>query len=378
WQNTRLPYWSMLASGDADLMKPLFNLYFQALELAEKRTRIYFDHAGVFFPETMYFWGAYTMDNYGWPEDRSDLPVNTILNRYIRYEWQGGLELTLMLLDWFDYFGDETFLKQSILPFAEKIITFYDEHYPRTENGTLRIWPGQALETYWDSENPAPEIPGLKTVLSRLLALEQSMVSDDTRKNWQQLQAVLPELPMREVDGKLALGFAGKVGPKHNLENPELYAVWPYGLYGVVLPDLELARETYARRLATATGGWQQNAIQAAVLGLTDEARKMVVSNFTSHAPDSRFPAFWGPNYDWIPDQDNGGVSMIALQKMLLQTVGDQILLFPAWPAEWDVSFKLYAPGETIICGELHDGELVNLQVEPASRKKDVRILLSK
>lgn len=33
----------------------------------------------------------------------------------------------------------------------------------------------------------------------------------------------------------------------------------------------------------------------------------------------SRFPAFWGPNSDWIPDQDHGSVAAIALQRMLLQ-----------------------------------------------------------
>ncbi len=144
------------------------------------------------------------------------------------------------------------------------------------------------------------------------------------------------------------------------------------------LPNLELARETFARRQFRANGGWQQNVIQAAVLGLTKEAREMVAENFSNKEPGSRFPAFWASNYDWTPDQDNGCVSMTALQKMLLQTVDDTILLFPAWPPEWDVCFKLHAPGKTIIRGELRAGELVDLQVEPVSRKQDIRVLLPK
>ena len=40
---------------------------------------------------------------------------------------------------------------------------------------------------------------------------------------------------------------------------------------------------------------------------------------------------------------------MIGLQEMLLQTNGEQILLFPAWPKEWNVHFKLHAPGETTV-----------------------------
>jgi len=35
---------------------------------------------------------------------------------------------------------------------------------------------------------------------------------------------------------------------------------------------------------------------------------------------------------------------MIGLQEMLVQTIGDQIILFPAWPKEWDVDLKLHAP----------------------------------
>lgn len=65
---------------------------------------------------------------------------------------------------------------------------------------------------------------------------------------------------------------------------------------------------------------------------------------------------------------------MIGLQEMLMQTQGDQILLFPAWPEEWDVDFKLHAPGNTTVEGVLKNGELVELRVLPEYRRKDVII----
>ncbi len=46
---------------------------------------------------------------------------------------------------------------------------------------------------------------------------------------------------------------------------------------------------------------------------------------------------------------DQGGVIMIALQRMLLQWDGDRILLLPFWPKELDVSFKLHAPRQTTV-----------------------------
>jgi hypothetical protein len=120
-----------------------------------------------------------------------------------------------------------------------------------------------------------------------------------------------------------------------------------------------------------------------AYLGLTDLAKEGLLARVRNSkedkfAPpnkvnnDSRFPAFWGPNFDWIPDQDHGGILLKTLQAMLLQTDGRQILLFPAWPRDWNVDFKLHAPYNTILEGRFQDGKLVELSVTPESRHSDV------
>ena len=69
---------------------------------------------------------------------------------------------------------------------------------------------------------------------------------------------------------------------------------------------------------------------------------------------------------------------MIGLQEMLLQTNGNELLLFAAWPKEWDVRFKLHAPGGTVIEAELKSGKVVLLNVTPQSRRKDIKICLNK
>ena len=106
--------------------------------------------------------------------------------------------------------------------------------------------------------------------------------------------------------------------------------------------------------------GWKQDNIWAACLGLTEEAKKLSLAKL-SNGPH-RFPAFWGPGYDWTPDHNWGGSGMIGLQEMLLQTNGEQILLFPAWPKEWNVHFKLHAPGETTVEATLKNGKVTDLR----------------
>jgi hypothetical protein len=63
---------------------------------------------------------------------------------------------------------------------------------------------------------------------------------------------------------------------------------------------------------------------------------------------------------------------MKALQSMVLQTDGDKIYLLPAWPRDWNVSFKLHAPKRTLVEVAYRDGRIESLQVAPQSRRNDV------
>jgi hypothetical protein len=145
-------------------------------------------------------------------------------------------------------------------------------------------------------------------------------------------------------------------------------------MFGIGRPELELAHDTFRTRRVRKTGGWFQDAVQAACLGDTETAKTCVVSNFSTRFSGSRFPAFWGPNYDWVPDQDHGSVAMTALQEMLLQANGSEIHLLPAWPAEWDVDFKLHAPDHTVVEVSVRGGKLERLIVLPEARRSDIRL----
>ncbi len=373
FQNTRLPYWPMLAAGDFELMQPLFAMYRNALPLARARTQIYFDHGGAFFPETMHFWGAYHNGEFGYGWDRADEPFGRTANRYIRFYWCGGIELTAMMLDYYALTQDRDFLQTTLVPMAESILEFYAQHYPREPgNGRILFAPAQALETWWECENPMPEVAGLRFVLAQLLAMPADLVGGARLAVWKKLESDLLPIPRREVAGKTVLLPAESFRTQQNMENPELYAVFPFRVFGVGKADLDMARETFARRQFKGNHGWQQDDTQAAFLGLADEARRMVTGRFATKHAGSRFPAFWGPNFDWIPDQDHGGNGLMALQTMLLQSEGRKIFLFPAWPKVWDVEFKLHAPFNTTVEGVYRAGKLERLKVTPKTRARDV------
>lgn len=378
FQNTRLIYWPMLKSGDYDQMAPLFELYRNMLPLLKERTKRYFGHDGVFFSETTQLWGLNRDTDFG--KGNPDFYPNT---GYMRYNWDCGLELSTMLLDYYRHTEDESFVKETLLPIADQVVLFYDQHHQRTPDGKLHISPSQALETWHVAEDPVPAVAGLRVVLAGLLALPEPLSTGEQQERWKRFLSEVKELPIAEEDGKKWVKPAYVFSDKRNAENPEMYSVFPYPIYGVGKPDLEIGRETYARRANQRTGGWQQDAIQAALLGLTDQAKSYLLQNVTKinpmgnpleqqRLPASRFPAFWGPNFDWVPDQCHASVILTTLQYMLMQTDGKAIHLLPAWPKDWNANFKLHAPFNTTVEGRVVNGELANLKVTPESRAKDV------
>jgi len=378
WQNTRLPYVSMCASGDFDLMKPLWHMYAgEVLRISKFRTKLYCGHDGAFLPECIYFWGPIFSQTYGWqPWDKRTDRLQA--SGWHKWEWVAGPELCWMMLDYYDHTRDREFLTGTVLPTCREILTFFDQHYKTNEAGKLVMHPSQALETWWKCTNPMPEVAGCIAVTDRLLGLPDAAAPPAERKLWRRLRDKMPELPTRQIDGKTALAPAEKFANKRNSENPELYAVFPFRLVAVGRPHLDWGIEALHHRLNRGASGWRQDDVFMAYLGLADEARKNVVARARKHDRNERLPAFWGPNYDWTPDQDHGGILLKAFQAMLMQTDGDKIFLLPAWPKDWDVDFRLHAPRRTVVEGKVRDGKVVDLKVTPAERKKDVVLPVAK
>lgn len=65
---------------------------------------------------------------------------------------------------------------------------------------------------------------------------------------------------------------------------------------------------------------------------------------------------------------------MIQLQEMLVQSEENQIILFPCWPEEADVSFRLYAHGKTCVECDYKNGKIIKLQVTPKEHMSWIRI----
>jgi len=386
WQNTRHPCWSMMARGDYDALLPVFRFIRETLDAGRDRSMQWFGHEGAFMTEGIYWKG---------------ISVFTSLPQHLTYHFLGTLEMTALMCRYYEHTQDQPFAKEILLPCATEFIRFYELHFPdRDAEGKMLMKPAGVVETYQPVTNPVTEISALRDILSRLLTFEPALIGEERRESWGKLLAAMPEVPRRTVRGMELLATGWEYSGRLICETPELYAAWPFQQAGLShRGSLADARQSFhVRQLSLdgtpdnqswETGGWQSAPIWAAALGLPREAARLTSLNFDDRFanfvyqnadmappvaghPRARFPGFWETKMDYTPDNDHGAVSANALQSMLMQEYGGKILLLPAWPEDWDVSFRLHASGGTTVECSYRNGKVRHLSVTPASRRADI------
>ena len=353
-QNQRLVYWPMLKSGDADMLKPQLDTYLRMLPTAKLWAQHFWGHGGACFPEQIENSGLPNPAEYGKPKPGQDRGVGR--NAWLEYEWDTALEFCMMALQAREYAPETNWDKYE--PLIAECLKFFDEHYQYEANkrgaktfdanGKLVIYPGSGCETYKMAYNPSCTIAALRAVLEKW-GRDSAMLSR------------IPEIPTRVIGGDTCIAPAIVWERIQNVETPQLYPVFPWRIYGLGRPGLQKAVNTYAKDPHAlemrSSKGWKQDNIWAACLGLTDEARRLNMEKLGSGP--YRFPAFWDPGFDWAPDHNRGGAGMIGVQEMLLQeTPEGELLLFPAWPKEWNAKFRLHAIGGRIVEAEINNGKI--------------------
>lgn len=428
-QNQRLIYWPMLKNGDIDGILPVFDWYLRNLQNTKAAAWHYFGIDGCMNAEQPNMIGLIGMSEYGWAHEytkgmknksRSSDNEKGIPSCGIRYIFLSQLEFSWMMLEYGKFSRKDI---SRYLPFVEQSVIFFDEFYRMKEkertgkellHGKLHFSPSNALEGNPGAENPSSVIAGMTAVLSGLLALPDTLQSEQKKQRWRSTLVTLPSYPIGVAEGQAFFKIAAnKEIRRHKLSHaPSLYPLYPFQLIGLqgdqqaffkiaenkeyrehkiacapalytLYPfqifglgkDLELIKNTLEQILAIepsysqTSGGWNQNLIHYARIGDTDTAKRLTIDKI-ENGP-FRFPAFF-PGGDYAPDHNVGGAGMIGLQEMLLQTHHNKLHILPAWPQDWDVDYKLHAHRQTVVSCCFQDGVIRSLDLSRAKRKADV------
>lgn len=358
-QNQRLVYWPMLKSGDTDMMKAQFDTYLRMLPNATRRTKFYWNHDGASFSEQIENCGLPNPTEYGKHKPGDDPGMDR--NAWLEYQWDTALEFCSMIMQAHKYSGMDI---AEYEPLIRQTLIFFDEHYqyiakklgvkPLNADGKLMLYPSSGCETYKMAYNPSSVIAALKTVAEQWIEYKGDSLNNFLSR--------IPPIPLRTIEGDTCIAPAIVWARIQNIETPQLYPVFPWRVYGMGRDNLHIARNTYLKDPHAvemhSTKGWKQDNIWAACLGLTDEAFRLNREKLADGP--YRFPAFWDPGYDWAPDCNKGGASMIGLQEMLLQEKPDGgLLLFPTWPKNINAKFRLKATGGRTVEAEIKNGTII-------------------
>lgn len=368
--NQQFAHWSMLPSGDFDLIQSWFDMLLKSLPVGRAKTKASWNHDGAMFAEHMILYGPQSGSHYGW--DRTGRAPSYELAAATRLLYGGVVENAVMMLDTYEYTGDADFAKNKLVPFASEIVKWYDQHWQKV-GGKIRMSPIYSGERDKNVTNSMVDVAGLTKLLAGLLALPEHVTTQADRAYWQTVQGALPALPIS--GGRLRPAEDLAVGTDTNNQN--LAPIFPMRMIGPGKPELQVGIDSYNNRTGQAprdgTEAWRHDAAHAAYLGLANEARTQVIGRFTRYK--YRYQGF----VNGAPDGDHCiepiAVGKIGLQAMLMHPgAGKTLNVLNAWPSGWNAQFKLWGPQKTWVAGNVTGGKFTSLTVSPRARVPDVLI----
>jgi hypothetical protein len=367
FQNMRELCWPMIASGHPELMASFLQMYADVQRFAEAQTRSIFGIDGPAFRETQLFWGV---------SPDTDL-VKQELHGGIHHNFSSSFEVCL-LLEWYARAtGDEQYLRQRVYPMVKAVLAMAMRWAKLESDGRCHWQPANALETWRDARDPMPDVAGMHYLLPRLIDWGQRFgEASATVQQWREFHRRLPAIPIGRwtiesrfdqgvhaddwhiastADDKgLFLAAADKLSERvqrTNMENPELYVVFPWGLVGLDSDAATRRRfeQTWLHRTwKHINNGWAQDVPQLARMGWSEMAasRSLEHASFSQRFPNGAFISPAAPHFHGLLTNtcylDAAGVHLTGIHEMLLQSHDGVIRILPAASGQWSGRFRLH------------------------------------
>jgi len=338
--NQRDVYNSFLASNHADVMSVFNAMYSGNFNALKALTMSRYAIDGIWVPETM-----------GWDGNAS----GTVGSDYTKNIYSTGTEAAENMYLQYAYTGDANYLSKTAYPFMKEVAKFYVGKLSH-DAGTNKYFmaTSNAHETYWNVQNAITDLAAVRSLFPIAIQTAKSLNLDATLSTqWQNVLDNLVAYPTTATD---YLAYDGQLptGQNRNDENVACELIWPYSVTGIGAPDYQRALSTFNHRPHPYDNVWANDAIQAARLGLGDEAFKGMVTMLQKY---QSYP-------NGMTNNTNGvfeylGVHLSVMNEALLQSYNDKIRVFPALPtgAAFVGRFTLLAKGGFLVSSEREGGE---------------------
>jgi alpha-L-fucosidase 2 len=343
--NQRDVYHSFLTSNHADVMRVFNDMYSRASGAMQSFTMAHFGVPGLWVPETM-----------GWNGNAD----GTVGSDYTKNIYSTGTEAAENMYAQYQYTGDTNYLSQTAYPFMKAVANFYANKLSyNSGTGKYFVASSNAHETYWNVQDAITDLAAVRTLFPITIQTAQMLGLDGPLTV--QLQKIVDSLAPYPNDGTNYLPHDPPIAQNRNNENVACELIWPYSVTGIGAPDYAMALNTWNHRPFPYGNVWANDAIQAARLGLGDQANqgmKIMLQKYQNY-----------PN--GFTNNTNGvfeymGVHLSATNESLLQSHDGKIRAFPAIPtdATFVGRFTLLAKGGFLVTSEMEKGEVKYLGIK--------------
>ncbi|MDH2427345.1 hypothetical protein [Sphaerisporangium sp. TRM90804] len=336
--NQRDVYNSFLASNHADLMNGFNRLYSRNYNSLKALTQSRYGIDGIWVPETM-----------GWDGHAR----GTVNSDYTKNIFTTGPQAAFNMWLQYKYTNDGGYLRDTAYPFMREVAKFYLGKLSRDANGKYYMANANAHETYWNVPNPITDLAAVRSLFPAVIEASTSLGLDSgLRSQWQNVLSNVAPYP---AESGRYLPHNPPIAQARNGENVASEVIWPYNTTGIGYPDHQTALNTWNARPFPYGNVWANDAVQAARLGLGDQAYQGMRTMLQKY---QNYP-------NGMTNNTNGvfeylGVHLSAMNEALMQSYNDKIRVFPATPGDstFRGRFTLLAKNGFQVSSEKEAGEI--------------------
>jgi alpha-L-fucosidase 2 len=352
--NIQALYWGLFGGNRLDLLEPYVSLYHRMLPQCRADTAAFYQTEGARLPH------AGDLDGY----EMSDHEAFTLGTSLAPSGW------IAQLLWWgYEYSGDREFLAQAAYPVLSEVAKFYWgvlEQMGKGSDGRYRVEPTIFMEIAYRTlegwgTNSSYEVPIIRMNLEQARAAAEILgVEAEWQERWRQALQALPDLPIGEDGGWEA--WEGRGGPQggHGASGPFLTPVFPCRQVSAFHGPEQLRRHlpaSYQQFLTRIESPWCGGSPVATCALMGDADRALELARFPKQGELRN-----GLVNDWqgvFMQADHGPGMALALNSMMLLSLEETIILFPALPPAVDAGFySLRAPGPVLVSAEQRGGRV--------------------
>lgn len=422
--NTDAYYRDLMPSGHLDLMDPFFSLYYGMYDACALAAQQQWDSKGIYLPEVTFFNGperipdslvhefqdlflvrkpysqaskeflAYVQTKNCLNARYNFLTFGTFINGvyvapnkgagifgHCTHFLSGSAGIASQFWQRFEFSGDQAFLRDKAYPMIKGVAEFY-ANFPnlrKEADGKYHIYHVNRIESDWDSQDTPSELGAMRTIFPLAIHASRILgVDEDLRPHWQDIvDHLAPPAPgshnrgdFDQTKGVYAHQVADEVSAASGLPIPHADAASG--------PANAPVGTTRANSVFGGFVGRGAGAIEP--LGNERELKRRflgfnMTGGFIDPAGDGGAQIFRnrlrlreGPGA--IDAEHLAGLAFGIHQSLLTSSVGDSpatstIQIFPSWPKDWAVTFRLLARGGTTVTASQRDGKVLSVTLEP-------------